>query len=128
MIRSMRRWELTLALDANRDLPMFLQLASSIAEAIRRGRLKPGDPLPGTRLLAEQLGLNRNTVVAGYGELAAEGLIRTRPGGGTFVAELAAAVPAPPARLAQTPTYALGPPLESPPRLTAPPPGVLTMR
>jgi GntR family transcriptional regulator/MocR family aminotransferase len=124
----MRRWELTVALDTSRDLPLFLQLASAISDAIRHGRLKPGDPLPGTRLFAEQLGVNRNTVVAGYGELAAEGLIRARPGGGTFVAELAAAVPVPPMRLAETPTYALAPPVEPPPRWRAPAPGVLTMR
>ena len=52
-----RRWELTLALDPDGELPLFLQLATAIADAIRRGRLKPGDPLPGTRALAERLGV-----------------------------------------------------------------------
>jgi len=41
--------------------------------------------LPGTRPLAEQLGVGRNTVVAAYDELAAEGWIVTRPAGGSFV-------------------------------------------
>ena len=123
----MRRWELTLALDAGRDLPLFLQLAGAIADDIRRGRLKPGDPLPGTRALAERLGVNRNTVVAGYEELCAEGLVCTRAGGGTFVAEL---LPAPAAALplpAQAPTYAFTPALPPPLAGTAPPRGVLMM-
>src|SRR5579862_5908688 len=84
---SMRRWELSVALDPACEQPLFLQLASAIADDIRRGRLKPGEPLPGTRELAERLELNRNTIVAGYDELAAEGLVSTRVGGGTFVAE-----------------------------------------
>ena len=83
----MRRWELAVALDQTRDQPLFLQLARGIADDIQRGRLKPGDALPGSRELANRLGVNRNTVVAGYDELAAEGLISTRVGGGTFVTE-----------------------------------------
>lgn len=82
----MRRWALTIALDPACELPIFLQLANAIAGDIRSGRLKPGEPLPGTRELAEQLSINRNTVVASYDELAAEGWVRTRIGGGTFIA------------------------------------------
>jgi len=61
----MRGWALTIALDPQREQPLFLQLANAIAEDIRRGRLKPGDALPGSRELADLLGVNRNTVVAG---------------------------------------------------------------
>jgi len=115
----MRRWELSLALDQKREQPLFLQLATAIADDIRRGRLKPGEPLPGSRELAELLGVNRNTIVAGYGELAAEGLVSTRIGGGTFVAGrdfplraraqvVAANAPD------DAPTYALAPPLPLP--------------
>jgi GntR family transcriptional regulator/MocR family aminotransferase len=43
----MRRWEFAVALDHKRELPVFLQLASAIADDIRGGRLKPGDALPG---------------------------------------------------------------------------------
>src|SRR5579862_2428216 len=124
----MRRWDLKIALDPERDLPLFLQLASAVAEGIRCGRLAPGDPLPGTRLLAEQLGVNRNTVIASYDELAAEGLVRTRRGGGTFVAELTGAVPTQAEQLTQhIPTYALGPMIELP-RRNLPPTGVIAMR
>lgn len=113
----MRRWELTVALGADDRLPLFLQLANAIADDIHRGRLKPGDPLPGTRELAQSLGVSRNTVVAGYDELAAEGLVDTRVGGGTRVAATAPPPRAPPAP-ADAPTYALAP---MPPHLPAPP-------
>src|SRR5690349_11879490 len=106
----MRRWELSLALDQRREQPLFLQLANAIADDIRRGRLKPGDALPGSRELAELLGVNRNTIVAGYGELVAEGLVNTRIGGGTFVAmdeELPARGPAAANAPDDAPTYAL---------------------
>jgi GntR family transcriptional regulator / MocR family aminotransferase len=124
----MRRWNLSVALDHGRERPLFLQLASAIAEDIRCGRLKPGEPLPGTRELAESLALNRNTVIAGYEELAAEGLVSTRIGGGTFVASRL--VPASPTALElppQVPTYVL-PPLKNclPPSGT-PVPGMLMM-
>ena len=67
--------------------PLFGQIAELLSAEIRRGRLRPGDRLPGTRPLAEQLGVGRNTVVAAYAELAAEGWIVTRPAGGSFVSD-----------------------------------------
>jgi DNA-binding transcriptional regulator YhcF (GntR family) len=82
----MRHWELAVSLDPQRAQPLFLQLADAIADDIRRGRLRPDDPLPGSRELAGLLGLNRNTIVAAYEELAAQGSVRTRIGGGTFIA------------------------------------------
>ena len=63
----MRHWELGVALDPECEQPLFLQLASAVANDIRSGRLKPGYALPGSRELAELLGVNRNTIVAGYG-------------------------------------------------------------
>jgi GntR family transcriptional regulator/MocR family aminotransferase len=67
--------------------PVFLRIARAIADDVRRGRLRSGDALPGTRVLAESLAVNRNTVVAAYRELVAEGWATTRRGGGTYVAE-----------------------------------------
>lgn len=123
----MRRWALTLALDPQREQPLFLQLAGAIAEDIRRGRLKPGDALPGSRELADLLGVNRNTVVAGYGELVAEGLLCTRVGGGTFVAQSTAAAATPIAPSSEFPTYALAPPAYPPPQDAPLPPGALML-
>ncbi|GLQ44965.1 GntR family transcriptional regulator [Dyella lipolytica] len=123
----MRRWELTIALDPKRELPIFLQLANAIADDIRSGRLKAGEPLPGTRELAEQLALNRNTVVAGYEELAAEGLVSTRMGGGTFVAEPMPTVAHAVAPTTDIPTYAFAPPPHSDSLTKAPTPGTLVI-
>lgn len=68
-------------------LPIFLRLARSIVSDIRRGRLTRGEKLPSTRALAHQLGINRNTALAAYRELAAEGWLVMHKARGTFVAE-----------------------------------------
>jgi GntR family transcriptional regulator/MocR family aminotransferase len=80
-----RPWELVLDVDRDAPLPPFLQIARSLAADIQRGRLRPGDRLPGSRRLAASLDVHRNTVLAALAELMAEGWIETTPGGGTFV-------------------------------------------
>jgi GntR family transcriptional regulator / MocR family aminotransferase len=65
--------------------PVFVRIARAIAEDIRRGRLRGGAELPGSRSLASSLGVHRNTVLAAYRELAAEGWIATEEARGTFV-------------------------------------------
>jgi GntR family transcriptional regulator / MocR family aminotransferase len=81
----MRVQEFGLLLDKESAQPLFLQIVRAISEDITRGRLKPGDPLPGSRTLATSLGLNRNTVIAAYRELSSEGWIKTSVAQGTFV-------------------------------------------
>lgn len=76
-----------MAIDPDADLPVFLQIARAIADDVRRGRLKRGDALPGSRTLADEIGVHRNTVLAAYRELASEGWIETRRGGGTFISK-----------------------------------------
>src|SRR5262249_795744 len=56
-----------------RDLPLFQQITSAVIADIQRGRLRPGDQLPGTRTLARALGVPRQTVVAAFAELLAGG-------------------------------------------------------
>ena len=79
-------WDLAITLDRFHKDPLYLQLVKAIEEGIRKGRFRPGDALPGTRALAEQLGVNRNTALAAYKELEAEGWIQVLPDSGTFVA------------------------------------------
>src|SRR5438067_8035852 len=81
------RWELNIDLAATgrEEQPIFLRLARAISDDVRRGRLKPGDALPGSRSLARALGVHRNTVLAAYAELAAEGWITTEAAARTFV-------------------------------------------
>ncbi len=83
----MLTWNLALSVDPEAPAPIFLQIARAIAAAIREGRLKPGQALPSIRALAEQVGVHRNTSQAAYQELAAEGWIVSKAGGGTYVAE-----------------------------------------
>jgi GntR family transcriptional regulator/MocR family aminotransferase len=71
---------------ADPTLPVFLAIARTIAEDARSGRLAPGTRLPGSRELAATLGVHRNTVIAAYRELSAEGFLGTEQGRGTFIA------------------------------------------
>src|SRR5882762_6082627 len=80
-----RPWEPVIEIDRHAALPPFLQIARSLTADIQRGRLRPGDRLPGSRRLAESLEVHRNTVLAALAELTAEGWIETAPGRGTFV-------------------------------------------
>ena len=69
------------------DGPMFQRIAQAVVDDIRRGRLVAAQRLPGSRALAAELGVHRNTVLAALAELAAQGWIETLPARGTFVAE-----------------------------------------
>ena len=75
----MHTWDFAVDLDEARDEPLFQQLARGIADAIEQGRLRAGDALPGTRTLAQQLAVGRNTVVAALEELKAQGFVTTSP-------------------------------------------------
>ncbi|KAG1205622.1 hypothetical protein G6F35_011518 [Rhizopus arrhizus] len=55
----------------------------SIRDGIGKGRLPAGSVLPPVRELAEQLGVNRNTVAAAYKRLDAAGLASTAGRRGT---------------------------------------------
>lgn len=76
-----------ISLDKTAKTPLFLQIAASLTEHIRRGTIPAGAQLPGTRTLAESLGLHRKTVVAAYDELLAQGWLVTQNSRGTFVSQ-----------------------------------------
>lgn len=97
----MSRWPFPLTIDPEASTPMFLQIAQAISDDIRRGRLGPGDRLPGSRSLAIALDVHRNTVQAALAELQAQGWIVARRGQGTFVSgEIPRGLPDPAAHLA----------------------------
>jgi GntR family transcriptional regulator / MocR family aminotransferase len=81
-----RDWQFDIEIDRGDALPPFLQIGRALTDDIRRGRLRPGDRLPGSRDLAAAAGVHRNTILAAYDELVAEGWLETAPGRGTFVA------------------------------------------
>jgi len=76
----------TLGLDGGSSVPRYRQLYDAIREAILAGRLRPGARLPSTRTLAAQVGSSRNTVLAAFEQLTAEGYLQGKVGAGTTVA------------------------------------------
>ncbi|WP_291911604.1 PLP-dependent aminotransferase family protein [Chitinophaga sp. CB10] len=64
---------------------VYIQIANQLVNAIQRGFVPPGARLPGTRQLSDALGLHRNTIVAAYEELDAQGWVESRPNKGTYV-------------------------------------------
>jgi GntR family transcriptional regulator/MocR family aminotransferase len=69
--------------------PLHRQIVTSIAAAIREGRLVRGSAVPASRALASELGVSRGVVVEAYEQLVAEGLLESSPGSYTRVAALA---------------------------------------
>src|SRR5580692_11244321 len=67
--------------------PVYLQVVDQVKSAAASGVLRPGEPLPSIRPLAEQLRINRNTVSKAYAELESQGIIQTIAGKGCFVTE-----------------------------------------
>lgn len=65
---------------------MYRQIYDSVRSGILEGRVTPGARLPASRLLAEELGVSRMTVVNAYDQLLAEGYLEGKAGSGTFVA------------------------------------------
>jgi DNA-binding transcriptional regulator YhcF (GntR family) len=79
-----------LTVDRESEVPLGTQLGWKLRALIRTGRAAPGTRLPGVRELAEQAGVNVNTVRGVYARLEEEGLITSEHGRGTFVAAGAA--------------------------------------
>lgn len=72
----------------NNPVPLYQQIVDQVKARILSGDLRPGDPLPSIRQLAEDLLASVITTRRAYSELEAEGLIITRTGLGTFVADI----------------------------------------
>ena len=76
---------LELFVDPNARRTTTRALYQQLREAIATGRVSPGDRLPPSRELAEQLGISRHTITTVYDQLVGEGYLEGRAGGGTFV-------------------------------------------
>lgn len=74
--------------DPGAAAPLYRQLADFLSALIAAGRLPPGERVPPSRELAEDLGLSRNTVSRAYETLAAAGLLQGHVGRGSFVSAL----------------------------------------
>ncbi len=69
--------------------PMYLQITEQIRRRIATGDWPPGHELPSIRALAADTQVSVITVKRAYSDLEREGVIVTRQGKGTFVAERA---------------------------------------
>ncbi len=78
--------DLHIDLDAAPGRSLRARLEHALRETVREGRLPSGTRLPSTRALCTELGVSRGVVVDAYAQLAAEGYLHTRRGGGTTVA------------------------------------------
>ncbi|GKU79399.1 PLP-dependent aminotransferase family protein [Paenibacillus sp. L3-i20] len=71
--------------ERNSKKTLYEQIADHLEQRISYGEYPPGSLLPSERKLAEQLGVNRSTVILAFAELRALGIIESRTGSGTRV-------------------------------------------
>jgi GntR family transcriptional regulator, transcriptional repressor for pyruvate dehydrogenase complex len=64
--------------------PAAQQIAHQILDHLVSGKVRPGDRLPSERNLAEKLGVSRSTIRDALKSLGMLGLIRAKPGGGSY--------------------------------------------
>lgn len=74
-------------LSFNSKEPIYQQIKAYIINEIVRGRLLPGALLPGSRVLAQQLKVNRNTVMLVYDQLISAGWLTSHYKSGTRVSD-----------------------------------------
>lgn len=77
------------------DGALYLQLAQTIATAIRSGTLRAGERVPSVREMARQEGVSLSTVIQAYRSLEDSRLIEARPRSGYFVATRPQGLPPP---------------------------------
>lgn len=68
---------------------IFIQIRDKLVDQILTGKLKPGDKIPSVRELAEDLEVNRNTVMRSYALMESEGIVDNKRGIGFFVSDRA---------------------------------------
>jgi GntR family transcriptional regulator/MocR family aminotransferase len=71
--------------DRSSPVPFYLQIYEGVRAAITSGRLIPGQRLPSTRTLAEELQISRYPVFSAFDQLLQEGYLDGKVGSGTFV-------------------------------------------
>lgn len=79
-----------LSIDLQSRVPIFEQIQNGIIRLIHYGVLVPDEQLPSVRNLAQELGVNPNTVQKAYQQLESSGMIYSVAGRGSFVSDLQA--------------------------------------
>jgi GntR family transcriptional regulator len=76
-----------LHINPSSGVPIYLQIENQVKHYIASGALKSGEALPSVRQVAADLRVNPNTAARAYQNLERDGLLRTVPGGRSYVAE-----------------------------------------
>lgn len=79
--------KLTIHINPSSGVPIYRQIMDMIKDAVMSGQIKPGEQLPSIREIAESMTINSLTVLKAYNKLEAIGIISTKRGMGTFVAD-----------------------------------------
>lgn len=74
-------------IDRSSSRAISVQLYMALRETILSGGLRPGERLPATRTLAQEVGVSRTTVIDAVDRLVTEGMVVSRVGAGTYVSE-----------------------------------------
>ncbi|MEO9777219.1 PLP-dependent aminotransferase family protein [Roseibium sp.] len=77
----------SIKIDKTADRKIAIQLYMALRDLLLTGALTPGDRLPATRTLAQEIGVSRTTVIDAVDRLISEGLLEARVGAGTYVGE-----------------------------------------
>jgi GntR family transcriptional regulator len=75
-----------LDLDPQSPVPLYLQIVEQVRRLLALGALKPGDRFLTVRELGARARVNRNTAARAIAQMEQDGLVRTRVGQGTFIA------------------------------------------
>lgn len=78
-------YESFIKIDRNSSTAIYMQIANQFSNAIQRNFIPEGTKLPGSRTMANLLGVNRNTVIAAFEEIATQGWIEMLANKGCFV-------------------------------------------
>ncbi|NSL86871.1 PLP-dependent aminotransferase family protein [Chitinophaga sp. Mgbs1] len=89
------------------EAPLYMQLYQQFREKMVRGQLLPGDRVPSSRALAQELGVSRIIVSQCFEQLIMEGYFESRTGSGTYIAAVL------PEQLLQVRTAVADPPQET---------------
>jgi len=76
-----------LRIDPASAVPMYAQVVEQVRTLVALRALRSGDKLPSVRELAVQVRINRNTAAKAYQLLETMGVLETKAGQGTFVAD-----------------------------------------
>ncbi|HBM4435403.1 TPA: GntR family transcriptional regulator [Enterococcus faecium] len=81
---TLRGYDMKILISNTSDAPLYQQIKEQIIDAILKGELVEGDPLPSIRAFANDLKVSVLTIRRVYDDLEKEGFVNSQVGIGTF--------------------------------------------